>query len=432
MNNKLPDIMEHILDHNSDIVFLTETWLQSDENAITAETKTYGYELLHNRRKDREKERGGGVGVLVRDNISAKQLKAKHYSSLEHTVVQIRLCNKRSLFVISVYRLQEVAVSTFLEDFTDLLNDYTIPNEHFIIAGDLNIHMETDNASSNKFDDLIDMYDLKQHVEMPTHIKGHILDVVITPNKNSLRNLRVTSYDLSHHSLIDFDSAFELESTKEKHKITYRSKNVDRVAFTKDINDKLLALPLTNDLSERITNYNTALAEVVNKHAPILSKTITVVPDTPWFDAEYSNLRKLRRKAEKKFRKSHLDADKKVYQSLRKQAVNLAFDKKKQYVSTKLAQGSSKTLYAVVNELIDNKKHAALPKAESDASLANRFQTFFREKIEKIRSSFTPLSSSTTQTDLNPNLQKLSVFEPTNVDEITNIVKSFWQKVLSR
>jgi hypothetical protein len=105
--------------------------------------------------------------------------------------------------------------------------------------------------------------------------------------------------------------------------------------------------------------------------------------------------------------------------------VKLAFDKKKQYVSTKPAQGSSKTLYAVVNELIDNKKHAALPKAESDASLANRFQTFFREKIEKIRSSFTPLSSSTTQTDLNPNLQKLSVFEPTNVDEITNIVKSF-------
>ena len=37
------------------------------------------------------------------------------------------------------------------------------------------------------------------------------LDVVITPNKNSLRNLRVTSYDLSHHSLIDFESAFELE-----------------------------------------------------------------------------------------------------------------------------------------------------------------------------------------------------------------------------
>ena len=61
-----------------------------------------------------------------------------------------------------------------------------------------------------------------------------------------------------------------------------------------------------------------------------------------------------------------------------------------------------------------------MPKAGSDASLANMFQIFFREKIEKIRSSFSPLSSSTAQTDLNP--QCLS---PLNVNEITNIVKSF-------
>ena len=425
MNNKLPDIMEHILDCNSDVVFLTETWLQTDENAITAEAKTYGYELLHNRRKDREKERGGGVGLLVRNNISAKQLKVKHYSSLEYTVVQIKLCNRKSIFLISFYHLQEVAVSTFVEDFTDLLNDYTIPNEHFIIAGDINIHMETDDANSNKIKDLIDIYDLKQHVEVPTHVKGHTLDVVITPKKNTLGNLRVASYDLSHHSLIDFDAAFEFESAKGKRRITYRSKNVDIAGFRKDANDTLLALPKTDDLNEKIKRYNTALTNVVNKHAPILSKTITIVPDAPWFDAEYRNLRKLRRKAEKKFRKSQLDTDKKVYQSLRKQAVNLAFDKKKQFVSSKLEQGCSKTLYAVVNELIDNKKQAVLPKAESDASLANKFQIFFREKIEKIRSSFTPSSSYTAKTKLNPNLQKLSVFEPTNVDEISNIVNSF-------
>ena len=110
---------------------------------------------------------------------------------------------------------------------------------------------------------------------------------------------------------------------------------------------------------------------------------------------------------------------------MRKKAVNLEFDKKKRYASTKLEQGSSKTLYAVVNELIDNKKQAVLPKAESDASLANKFQTFFKEKIEKIRYSFTPLSSCTAKPDLTPNLQKLSVFEPTNIDEIRHIVKSF-------
>ena len=102
----------------------------------------------------------------------------------------------------------------------------------------------------------------------------------------------------------------------------------------------------------------------------------------------------------------------------------MAFDKKKKLVSDKLEQGSSKTLYAVVNELIDSKKEVVLPKSESNVLLANEFQLFFREKIRKIRSSFTP-AESTAKRDLNPNLQKLNKFEPTNVAEITSIVKSF-------
>ena len=64
--------MEHLLDCNSDVVFLTETWLQSDENAITAEIKTYGYRLLHDRRKDRAKELGGGVGIVIKKQYICK------------------------------------------------------------------------------------------------------------------------------------------------------------------------------------------------------------------------------------------------------------------------------------------------------------------------------------------------------------------------
>ena len=63
MNNKLMDLMEHITDNNPDVVFLTETWLTSEKNNITAEVKGYGYLLYHKIRKNREKERGGGVGV---------------------------------------------------------------------------------------------------------------------------------------------------------------------------------------------------------------------------------------------------------------------------------------------------------------------------------------------------------------------------------
>ena len=146
VNNKLANIMKHILDYSSNIIFLTETWLQTDKNPITAEIKTYGYTLLHDRRKDRQKDRGGRVGVLVKNNVSAKQLKDKAYSLFEHTIVQIQLCNRKLLFVISIYRLQEVATATFFDEFTELLDSFALSNECFIIAGDTNIHMETESA----------------------------------------------------------------------------------------------------------------------------------------------------------------------------------------------------------------------------------------------------------------------------------------------
>ena len=52
-------------------------------------------------------------------------------------------------------------------------------HEDFIIAGDVNIHVETDESISHKFKNLIELFNLKQHVVGPTHVKCHTIDVVI-------------------------------------------------------------------------------------------------------------------------------------------------------------------------------------------------------------------------------------------------------------
>ena len=417
--------MEHIMDRNSDIVFLTETWLQADKNSVTAEIKTYGYELLHNRRKDRAKERGGGVGVLVKNTLSRKQLPAKHYKTFEHTIVKIQLSNNNTLYVISIYRLQEISIATFFDEFTELLNLYVVSNDNSVIAGDLNIHTETETPDAKQFKELLDIYNLEQHITEPTHVKGHTLDVVITPNKNPyLTDLNVTELDLSHHFLIDFNIIATTE-VKQERTISYRClKNVDTKQFNDEVKEKLDSIPLSTEMSERVDVYNKTLSEIVDKHAPVKTKTIKVKSSAPWFDAEYANLRKLRRNAEKKFRRTGLDADRKMYKALRKQTINTAFDKKKLFVTRKLEEGSCKTLYSVVNELIDNKEEAVLPKSESDKDLANQFQAFFKEKIEKIRDSFIP-SNTVEVEEVASNLQKLSMFEPTTVEEVSEIVKSF-------
>ena len=86
IRNKCSEIMEHILDHDANVVFLSETWMESDKNDTTALFRTYGYTLLHNRRNGREKEIGGGVGVLVKSTMIHKHLKCKFFSSFEVTM----------------------------------------------------------------------------------------------------------------------------------------------------------------------------------------------------------------------------------------------------------------------------------------------------------------------------------------------------------
>ena len=113
-------------------------------------------------------------------------------------------------------------VAVFLEEFPELLELYTILNEDFIIAGDINIHVETDESSTVKFQEIIDMFDLKQHVTGSTHIKGHTIDVIITRNDKSVTDVEIYQYNLSHHFLIDFVFSAELAECHTK-TITYRN-----------------------------------------------------------------------------------------------------------------------------------------------------------------------------------------------------------------
>ena len=119
---------------------------------------------------------------------------------------QKKLTNKKSIILISIYRLQYVSTATFIDQIPELLDYYTFLKEDFVIAGDINLHMETDELYASKFREILDLYDLNQHVVGPTHIMGHTIDVVITrDNESFIQNVIITQLDLSHHFLIDFD-----------------------------------------------------------------------------------------------------------------------------------------------------------------------------------------------------------------------------------
>ena len=86
IQNKLAEVMEHVLDTESNVIFLTETWLTSMKSRYTADIKEYGFKLLHRIRKSEVKDRGGGVGILIKSTIKARIISSTAYSSFEHNI----------------------------------------------------------------------------------------------------------------------------------------------------------------------------------------------------------------------------------------------------------------------------------------------------------------------------------------------------------
>ena len=170
------------------------------------------------------------------------------------------------------------------------------------------------------------------------------------------------------------------------------------------------------------------MKELITEQAPEKTKVIKIVPDSPWFDNDYKEKRKERRKAEKRYRKSKKKEDHDKFTTLRKQTTDLAYAKKKEYLTRKLNEGNSKTMYSVVNKLLDKKQDRVLPDAKSDKELADAFVKYFSEKITKIREKFKDVPTCLKPPVLPSNVTLLSEFEETTEDEICQIVRTYGVK----
>ena len=218
--------------------------------------------------------------------------------------------------------------------------------------------------------------------------------MVITENRdNYFQNATISKLDVSDHFLVSFRLATKLEACTSNRIQYHPIKKVDVVQFNKMVVARLDALPSTNNLKTKVSSYNAVLEKLVEEVAPVKTKVIKLVPNAPWFDEEYANIRKLRRKAEKRYRKTGLERHKVEYMILKKEAIKSAFEKKKIFISKRLEENSGKSLHKIVNELTDNKKETILPTGISDKQLANNFLIYFKDKIEKIRNKFRHSSS---------------------------------------
>jgi len=367
---------------------ITETWLTGNDHFTLADLmNTLQDYSIYN--FPRTTCRGGGVAVVARKGLAVKQNQTTGFSSFEHLDLVVTSRNK-SFRLLTIYRpppstKNKLTPDKFFSEFSILLEDLIAPPHHLLLSGDFNFHVDdAANLNAMKFLDLITSADLRQHVNGATHRLGHTLDLLITRSDDKLiSKVRTLPELLSDHNVVVCDINLPRPPAS-RLTVSYRkTRDIDLQAFLSDINKFLPDIPSNNDtgVDEQIDRYENTLRSLLDKHAPQITRTITLGPHTPWFTVDLRELRREKRRCERKYLSTRLTVDKYIYHEICRKYNRSLKATKASYYKKKVEESNQKQLCKFVDKLFNIKCAPTLPKYDSLETLAERFAEFTNPKL---------------------------------------------------
>ena len=158
----------------------------------------------------------------------------------------------------------------------------------------------------------------------------------------------------------------------------------------------------SGDITSISTAYNNTLTEILDKHAPKKEKTVSFRMQVPWFNDTLHQVKRERRKVERKWRRSRLASDYHTFKEVKNRYNLQLFKYQCTFYCDKITEcgTDSKALFQIMNSILHGKTSPKLPEHENGEELANRFANFFQNKILTIRENFQ--SGQSAVTDDNP------------------------------
>ena len=205
------------------------------------------------------------------------------------------------------------------------------------------------------FKALIEQFNLIQHVNISTHVAGNTLDLALTRDGVSVTsiptdysvNLTTVLLSLTYHVFPLVLSGSPL-LTGNGNRLMFHLYNLTYLRLS--INFHLLSQLCCGILQW----YSRG---IVDKHAPKKSREVTVRADKPWFTAELSEHKRLRRKCDRTYKQTRSESDKISLTEQRNTYNNLLNSIKKNYFRIKIANAqSSKYLYGICDNLLNRGK----------------------------------------------------------------------------
>ena len=326
--NKILELQAYLNINKPDIVVLNETWLKKSilDNEIlpSNQYKVFRVDRSHKTHPpdplDHKKfrEHGGGVLIGIRADLDIVSREIKLGCAAEILAVQLSLPNGIKYVISTCYRVGTLGMQNHdkvIQALRPILCKKKPPK--LFLVGDLNLSrvswsdMNSPIPVEQAYVDSFNQLGLKQCILVPTHIKGNLLDILLTNYESAISSLSVQDHDSickSDHFPIQFNIRCNVKRKKSTKRQCYNFKR----ANWDDLNADLLRVNWDMMFGHRdidqcwnLTKY--VLFGLVNKHIP----KVTVKSDfqPPWFDSDCFVACREKERLRAKFKRSKSDSD---------------------------------------------------------------------------------------------------------------------------
>ena len=331
-----------------DVVALTETWTNSD---ISNEfLHIDGYEILEREdRVDTSRGRGGGILLYVRKGVCAwKEDVGGEFCQC--VCVKLKGHNEE----LSVYVVYRSPNSTRENDemLCSMMNSL---RGQFVVVGDFNFpgirwEMGGSDARSRAFYDTVEDNYMVQHIAESTHVKGNILDLLISNEADVVQEVRMEGrLASSDHELIEADLILETltshsdETQRDFAKGKYREMRQHAADIRWEEEMENLGVEDSWSFVKR------SLEEMTEKFVPLRRKRSNRSP--PWMNGEVRKAVREKKKAWNKWKRTGKEEEKKEYKSWETKTKKLIRNRKNGYERqiAKNCRSNPKLFYSFVN-----------------------------------------------------------------------------------
>ena len=386
VRNKTGILQDYLCQEKIDLSVVTESWITHDQAAVRVECTPPGYSFTGHCRSGRK---GGDIAVIHRSPILLTKITEGEKTSFEFAEY-IVTSGSDKLRLVVVYRIpyspaHPIGVSTFLDEFADYLESTVLTPEPLLITEDIDIHVDVpDDPDAIKFLDLLDSLGLAQLVKTPTHRCGHTLDLIITREINLLIGTTpISDCYFSDHCTVLCDLTVRKPALAVK-QVSYRKlKTIDISEFKSDLRESSLCRDVPKDLNKLVASYNSVCSGVMDKHAPIVKKTIVTRSRVPWFNDTIKAVKRERRKYERIWWTTGLESDRLAFTKARNRVNHVIEEARRDYYTDFINENSTdqRRLFNAVNSLLSERNEKALPPYTCATSLANDFVSSFTARL---------------------------------------------------